>query len=526
VKNCGAVTAPHSLASEAGLEVLREGGTAAEAAVTMAAVLAVVYPHMNSIGGDSFWLLAEPGSTPIGVDACGRTADAADFELFNAAGCSSMPVRGALAATTVAGTVSGWERVLHLSGSRLPLGRLLEPAIGLADTGFPVPQSLHKACFDRRAELESVPGFAGAFLPGGEPLEAGARLRQPTLATTLRQLVAGGLDGAYRGELARELAAGLAAAGSPLTLKDLQAHRATCVAPLSVSVRAGQLFNLPAPTQGFASLLILALYDRLASAHATADSFEHIHGLVEATKRAFLIRNAEIADPERMQLDLQALLDDGRRLEALAAQIDRARASPWPAAPIDGDTVWFGALDRAGRMVSAIQSIYFEFGSGVVLPQTGVLWQNRGTSFRLARDGWNCIQPRRKPFHTLNPAMAHLGDGRRMIYGTMGGDGQPQTQAAVFTRYANFGWDLQQSISAPRWLLGGTWGTSSATLKLEQRFDPRLIEQLRQAGHGVELLKPFTSTMGHAGAVVAWPDGRADAASDPRSDGAALVLSE
>jgi gamma-glutamyltranspeptidase/glutathione hydrolase len=518
----GAVTAPHALASEAGLEVLREGGSAADAAVAIAATLAVVYPHMNSIGGDSFWLLYEPGAEPVGVDACGRAAMAADVGLYRRAGLKSIPWRGPLAANTVAGTVSGWERVLQLGGSGMALARLLEPAIAHAEIGSPVPQSLHDLAAGKRGELESVGGFASVFLPDGDPPPAGAVLRQPALAATFRRIAADGADGFYRGALARSLAADLQACGSPVALEDLEAHRATVALPLTKAIGAGRLYNMPPPTQGLASLLILDLYDRLPP--AAGESFAHIHGLVEATKRAFMLRDRYVGDPELMTVDAQDILDGEALLDFLADGIDPERAMPWPRLPSAGDTVWFGAIDGEGRAVSAIQSIYFEFGSGVVLPETGVLWQNRGSSFRLAEDGWNALKPRRKPFHTLNPAMARLSDGRLIVYGTMGGEGQPQTQAAVFSRYALHGQDLQEAITAPRWLLGRTWGEGSTTLKLESRFDPALVEALRRAGHEVEMVEPMTSTMGHAGAIVRHPDGALEAATDPRSDGAALAL--
>jgi oxamate amidohydrolase len=518
----GAVTSPHHLASEAGLEVLGEGGSAADAAVAIAAALAVVYPHMNAIGGDSFWLIAEPGADPVGVDACGRAALAADLDLYRRAGHASIPWRGPLAANTVAGTLSGWEQTLRIGGSGLPLSRLLEPAIAHAENGCPATQSLHDLATAKRAELQGVPGFAETFLPGGAPPEVGAVVRQPALAATLRRIAVEGVESFYRGALAKSLAADLQAIGSPVTLADLEAHRCTPVRPLTTAIGVGRLYNMPPPTQGLASLLILALYDRLPPAEG--ESFAHIHGLVEATKRAFRIRDRHVGDPELMDLDAQDILDDEALLDRLAGEIDPHKALPWPQPPSAGDTVWFGAIDREGRAVSAIQSIYFEFGSGVVLPQTGVLWQNRGASFRLVEDGWNALRPRRKPFHTLNPAMARLNDGRLMAYGTMGGEGQPQTQAAVFTRHALYGEDLQAAITAPRWLLGRTWGEDSTSLKLESRFDPALIEQLRQAGHAVELVEPMTSTMGHAGAIVRHPDGSLEAATDPRSDGAALVL--
>jgi len=181
-----------------------------------------------------------------------------------------------------------------------------------------------------------------------------------------------------------------------------------------------------------------------------------------------------------------------------------------------------GAIDGAGHAVSFIQSTYWEFGSGVVLPETGIVWQNRGVGFSLDEGAVNPLMPGRKPFHTLIPALARLEDGRVMVYGNMGGEGQPQSQAAVFSRHVLFGQGLQEAVTAPRWLLGRTWGEVSMSLKLEDRFDPALVEALRDAGHAVEPVGPFSDLMGHAGAVVRHPDGLLEGASDPRSDGAAL----
>jgi gamma-glutamyltranspeptidase/glutathione hydrolase len=220
-----------------------------------------------------------------------------------------------------------------------------------------------------------------------------------------------------------------------------------------------------------------------------------------------------------MTVDPRDYLTD-ETLDDLASRIDPARALPWPQPSQAGDTVWFGVVDRAGRAVSMIQSVYFEFGSGVVLPETGIGWQNRGASFRVADSGWNAVRPGRKPFHTLNPALARFDDGRVMVYGNMGGEGQPQSQAAVFSRYAMLGHELQAAITAPRWLLGKTWGEASVTLKLEDRFAPELYTALGAAGHDVERVAAFTSMMGHAGAIVRHADGRLEGATDPRSDGA------
>ena len=518
----GMVTAPHHLAAEAGLAVLKDGGNAVEAMVAMAAAVAVVYPHMNSIGGDGFWLISAPGEDVVGIDACGAAARAATPEFYRAHGHEAIPERGPLAALTAAGAVSGWLAALDVSatwGGKLPLARLMEDAVRHGRDGVAVTagqEALTRTKFDG---LKDSPGFVESYLIDGELPCEGMKLTQPRLAATLEHLGRAGLDDFYRGDLAAIIAADLAAVGSPVSAEDLAAHRATRVTPLSVEISAGTLYNMTPPTQGLASLMILALFDRLGVAQG--ESFDHIHGLVEATKRAFLVRDRYVTDPTYMTRDPAEFLDTAF-LDAEVTRIDRARALPWPQPAAPGDTIWMGAVDGEGRAVSFIQSTYWEFGSGVVLPQAGFLWQNRGISFSLDPAAPNPLMPGRKPFHTLNPALARLADGRVMVYGNMGGEGQPQSQSAVFSRHAMFGQGLQEAITAPRWLLGRTWGDVSMSLKLENRFDPALVQALRDAGHEVELVGPFDDLLGHAGAIVHHPDGTLEGASDPRSDGAAM----
>ncbi len=522
----GMVVAPHHLAAQAGLSVLREGGNAIEAMVAAAAVIAVVYPHMNALGGDNFWLVSEAGNAPIGIDACGAAAGLATAEFYAQQGHGqAIRPRGPLAALTVAGAVSGWQAALDLSarwGGRLPLPRLLADAIFHARSGVPVSMSQARATAAKRAELEDVPGFAETFMPGGVAPEAGSLLANARLASALEQLGRAGLDDFYRGDLARSMARDLGAAGSPLTLADFERHRAHLVPPLRVDLRHGQVYGMPPPTQGLASLMILGLFERVAC--DAADGPDYVHGLVEATKRAFLIRDRHVTDPAYMSDDPRDFLTPDM-LDGMARGIDPARAMPWPQPAHPGDTVWLGCIDAYGRAVSFIQSIYWEFGSGLVLPESGIVWQNRGTSFNLDARRQNALTPFRKPFHTIQPAMAFMTDGRIMPYGTMGGEGQPQTQAAIYTRHVVFGQDLQQAIIAPRWLLGRTWGSSATNLRLESRFPPETVASLRERGHEVELVGDFSEVMGHAGALVLHRQGRKagciEGAADPRSDGCA-----
>ncbi len=519
----GMQVAPHHLAAQAGRDVLRDGGNAVEAMVAAAATIAVVYPHMNAIGGDGFWLIHEPGQAPVAIDACGPAAALARRDFY--AGLDAIPARGASAALTVAGTVDGWQRALEVAsawGPALPLPRLLQDAIRHAQDGIVVTSSQSALTRAKLAGLKDAPGFAQTYLVDGEAPAPGHVLRQPALGSTLGQLAERGLDDFYRGELAQRIGAELERLGSPLRSSDLAAYRARLVEPLAVRLRDSTVYNLPPPTQGLSALMILGLFERLGVTEG--EGFAHVHGLVEATKRAFRVRDRVVTDPGRLPADPRSLLQP-EALAALAAGIDPQRALPWPDPASPGDTIWMGAVDRQGRAVSFIQSVYWEFGSGTVLQDSGICWQNRGISFSLDPQALNCLEPGRKPFHTLNPSLALFDDGRVMPYGTMGGEGQPQTQAAVFSRYARFGQSLQQAVTAPRWLLGRTWGDASTTLKLEQRFDPALVQALRDAGHLVELLpEDFSDTMGHAGALVRHPNGVIEGAADPRSDGVVAAV--
>lgn len=515
----GVVAAPHSAAAETGRAVLAEGGNALEAMVAMAASIAAVYPHMNHIGGDGLWLVREPKGRVRAIVAAGFAGAKANAALYH--GHDTIPARGPLAALTVPGALAGWGVALEMAkahGGKLPLDILLGAAIRQAG-GYVVSRSQARLTAEKFAEVKDAPGFSAAFLVEGKPPEAGKTLKQTALAGTLEQLVHAGLDDFYRGDVGREIAADLERIGSPVTREDLVRYRATLTEPLSVKLSVGTLYNSPPPTQGLASLLILVLFERLCV--EKAETFEHVHGIVEATKRAFRVRDRVVTDPARLPHSLDRYFDP-KFLDAEAAKIDRRKAAPWPARPSEGDTIWMGAADSSGLVVSYIQSLYWEFGSACVLPRTGVLMQNRGASFSLDPTALNALAPGRLPFHTLNPAIAVLGDGRVIGYGTMGGDGQPQTQAMVFTRHVAYGLPLEKVMDAPRWLLGRTWGSTVTNLRLESRFDGNLIDRLLSAGHDVEVLaEPYSDLVGHAGMVVLHPDGMLEGAHDPRADGGA-----
>ncbi len=514
-----AFTAPHYAASQVGQSILEKGGTAIEAMVAAAASIAVEYPHMNGLGGDGFWLISEPGKAPIAIDACGVAAANANLDFFD--GQDAIPSRGGKAAVTMAGAVKGWQKALEISHewqAGLPLSALLDTAISQAEWGIEVTQSLSDASFKTFDDLANDPNF-DQFLIKGKALKKGKIIKLTQLADTLKQLTERGLEDFYTGEIAEKLAADLRAAGSPITLQDFHDYRAEIVTPLSVETSKGKLFNLPAPTQGVASLLILALYDKVYQ-QGKSDA-DMVHLLIECTKQAFIARNQYVTDPSRLTVDLQSLLNE-ENLAEMASKIDLDNALPWPHEAKHGDTIWMGACDSEGRMVSYIQSLYWEFGSGIVSPSTGIVWNNRGTSFTLKPGDLQQLAPGMKPFHTLNPAYAELNDGRRISYGTMGGEGQPQTQAAIFSRHFYHGQPLDKSVALGRWLLGRTWGDQSHNLKVEQDLADYVGEELVSRGHDMVIVDACTELMGHAGAIVLDTDGVTDAATDPRSDGKAF----
>ena len=520
----GATAAPHQLAADAGRDILIEGGNAIEATVAMAAVIAVVYPHMNGIGGDGFWLIGEPRratateSNVRYIEACGFAGTKATLRSYHDKGYDRMPSRGPDAACTVPGAVDGWRAALELSaarGGRVPLGRLLEPAVRFARDGYPVSRS--EALYEpmELAGLRAAPSFLDAYTADGKVPAAGDTRRAGALSATLERLAHVGLQDFYRGDVARELAADLERIDAPVTREDFRRYEAKWRKPLSLRLPGCTVFNAPPPTQGLAALVILGVFARLGVKRG--ESFEHIHALIEASKRALAIRDRVCTDFDHLLADPADYLSPGY-LDALAAGIDMRRASAPTLPPSDGGTVWMGAIDGDGLAVSYIQSIYWDYGSGCVLPRTGVLMQNRGLSFSLDPQALNALRPGRRPFHTLNPPLALHDDGRVMPYGAMGGDGQPQFQAQVFSRLG-FGMGLADAIDAPRFIVGRTWGDTTQRLRLEGRFDSDVIAVLERAGHEIVVDAPYSDRLGHAGALIRYPKGRIEAAHDPRSDG-------
>jgi gamma-glutamyltranspeptidase len=522
------VCTPHRLASEAGLAMLRGGGNALDAAVAAAATVAVVYPHMNGLGGDSFWLIYDAAHGRLrGLAAAGRAASRVNPDWYRARFGTTIPPRGGAAALTVPGTVAGWWDAHRLSqgdlGSPIRWPTLLEHAIAHAREGSPVSAG------QRRVTAQAAALFDGAvadevkrsFWPIFHPRRLDAeRFTQLDLADTLESLAAGGTEEFYRGNLGRRIAAGAEAVGSPLRSDDFAEHRAEWVEPLRIRYRDGEATSLPPPTQGFAALAILGLLDGFDLREASeADS---VHLIVEATKLAFEDRDRYLADPAAVPVPVERCLDPAR-LARRRARISPDQTLPLDGSVADGDTIAIVTADERGNTVCVIQSLYHEFGAAVVAGNTGVLLQNRGAFFSLDPAHPNCLAPRKRTAHTLVPSMYLVGGRPRFVYGTMGGEGQPQTQAALVTRLVDHGLGPQAAVEAPRWLLGRTWGEASKALRLESRFDEDVTDSLRRRGHDVKVAEPWSDLMGHAQVIAIGDDGLRGG-SDPRADGAALGI--
>jgi oxamate amidohydrolase len=530
------ITTPHYLASQAGMKVLQEGGNAIEAAIAAASTIGVVYPHMNGVGGDNFWLIYNAHEKElVALNSSGRSGEHATIEFYKNKRLEKIPSRGALAANTVPGAAAGWEKTYDYSKEKMKgsiaWDELLQAAIQYAKEGFPVtPSQEHWTNVNldetdsQFRHLQRFSEFKRIFTkPSGLSYRAGEIIKQKDLALTLEGMAKEGSCLFYKGELAKKIVADLRENGGLLNDNDFVSHTSDWVNPISVDYRGYSVYNLPPNTQGFASLSILNILNQFDVPSIEEGSADYYHLLIEATKLAFADRDTYLTDPDFSYIPLDKLLSTKRGME-LADKINftqsinlRKKLDP------KGDTVWLGVVDQYGNSVSLIQSIYHEFGSGFIPKGTGIVLQNRGSFFSLDSSHVNCLQPKKRTFHTLNPAMLFRGDQPYLVYGTMGGEGQPQTQAALVTRILDYHIPVQAAIEAPRWLYGRTWGAESNSVKMEGRIPQAIIRDLQEKGQDVEIQEDFTDVMGHAGAIKIDQDsGIKYGGADPRGDGAAL----
>lgn len=532
----GMIATSHYLASAAGLKILRHGGSAADSAIAANAVLCVAYPHMAGLGGDGFWLIHGPGSERVqALNASGPSAKMASIDYYWEEGYDNeIPSRGPLAALTVPGAVDGWRKA-HEKYGKLDWEELFEDAIYYAQNGLAVSRSLADWSVQDVPVFKEHPAAANLYMNNDKPLREGEILVQKNLGKSLQVIAENGArKGFYEGEIAEIICNDLAQKGSPLRQEDFAAYQAEWTDPISATYRGYTAFEFPPNTQGFAALEILNLIEGFDVTRWGDGSADYYHHMAEAVKLAFADRDAWLADPAFREIPLEKLLSkeyaDERRNKIdteTSMQMDEVepgipRKNAISQNDGGGDTCYLCAVDADGLRVSVIQSIFHDFGSAELGGETGILLQNRGSAFKLDDEHPNCLEPGKRPFHTLIPAML-LKDGQPwLIYGTMGGEGQPQTHAALVTRLIDFGYDVQQAIEAPRWLMGRTWGAKTQDLSLEGRIPDEVVRELVRRGQPVKMLEGWNDNMGHAQAIRVHENGYYEGGADPRGDGLAL----
>ncbi|MGA2954734.1 MAG: gamma-glutamyltransferase [Thermodesulfobacteriota bacterium] len=518
----GLVASPHYLASQAGVDILKRGGTAVDAAIATNAVLNVVYPHMCGIGGDAFWLIYDASKKDLAfLNASGRSPYAASIEYFQKAGMKSIPVRGLLA-VTVPGAVDGWFQA-HGRYGKLPIPSILEPAIGYARNGYPIGHILSFKIHEAVSELSRFPTSKNLFLSGGKTPRPGDVLTNPGLAGSLEKIAREGRDVFYRGEIARAIVKFSQENGGLLSEKDFQDTQSTWGDPISTQYRGYTVFETAPNSQGLTALLILNLLEGYDLSSLGFQSPDHLHLTVEAKKVAFADRNHYISDPDMVKIPVAELLSKGYAAKRRSLiRMDRAMDSAAVAPGNPGrDTIYLCVVDEMGNAVSLIQSLFHSFGSAVVAGETGIVLQNRGAYFSLNPGHVNCLKPHKRTFHTLMASMTFRDGKPFMVFGTSGADGQPQTHAQVMTAVFDFGLDIQSALEAPRWVAGRELPENA--LAVESRLPVATVEELRKRGHEIQMAESWAQTMGSAHGIIIHPEnGLRMGGADPRSDGAAI----
>jgi gamma-glutamyltranspeptidase/glutathione hydrolase len=504
----GMVATSHPLAAEAGIEMLEAGGTAADAAVAAAAVLTVVDPRSTSIGGDAFGLVWPAGAAaPVALAGAGPSAATLSVEAIRAAGFEQMPKIGPWT-VTVPGSVSAWERLLERFG-RLGLERVLQPAIRLAEGGFAVAPIIAGEWGDAQQRLTADETAARLFLPGGRAPNAGDRLANPELGGVLRTLARDGASAFYEGDLAERIGAAVDAAGGPLRAGDLAAWKgAQWVDPISRRYRDVDVYELPPPGQGIVVLEALGIFAGVEC----ADLLDEEHAAIESLKIAFADAAAHVADPDVVAVPTERLLGEAH-LAAGRARIDMGSAHGSVAGRAT-DTIYVAVVDGEGTGCSFIQSLYEGFGSGIAVPGTGMLLQNRGTNFVLDDGHPNQAAGGKRPYHTIIPAILGDAGGFLGCLGVVGGFMQPQGQMQILRHVLDHGMGLQEAVDAPR-----VRYLRDRRIGVEDGYRPDLAEGLARRGHELEPLGRFAG--GGAQAILA-RDGVLTGASDKRKDGRAL----
>ena len=521
----GLVSSPHYLASQAGVDILKKGGTAVDAAIATNAVLNVTYPNMCGIGGDAFWLIYDAARKETEcLNASGRSPYAADIGFFKGAGMASIPLRGLLP-VTVPGAVDGWFEA-HRRYGNLPMASILKAAIDYARDGYPVTHKLSYRIKEAAADLRRYPSSRNLFLPHDQNPRPGEVLTNGGLAASFEKIAREGRDVFYKGEIAREIVRFSEENGGLLSLRDFHDHQSNWGAAVSTTYRDYTVLETAPNSQGLSALMILNLLEGTPLASLGFQSPDYLHWLVEAKKVAFADRARYITDPDTTPIPVQELLskDYAMKRRALVRSDQAAEVSAILPGSFGGDTIYLGVVDEAGNAVSLIQSLYFSFGSAATAGETGILLQNRGAYFSLDPQHANVLEPHKRTFHTLMASLTFRGGKLFMVFGTSGADGQPQTHVQVMTHVFDFRLDIQAAIEAPRWLSGRYLiHQPDGLLTMEGRFPASAIAGLRKRGHQIQVVENWSPVMGNASGILIDPDnGLRLGGADPRSDGAAI----
>lgn len=522
----GAVASPHYLATQVGQEIIKKGGHAVDAAIAINTVLCVVYPHMSGLGGDMFSLVWDSKEKEvISINGSGRSGSQVTKEKYK--DYKTIPERGPLAANTVPGTVDGWWQ-LHKKYGRLKWEELFKDAIKYAEDGCAVTEKLSGYINDKKDILKTFEETAKIFLPKGEHLKPGEILKQPDLAWVLKTIAKEGASGFYEGKVAEKMIFSLREEGGILNKDDLKNHQTSIEKPLMIDYKGYQVYEAKPNTQGVAALMMMNILKNHDMEKIGDNTSSYYHLMAEAAKISFHYRDKWVTDSSSIEIPTDQLLSEehARTMnENIKSDFvfDLNKLESLPEIKSSQDTVYLCAIDSEGNAVSLIQSIYHEFGSAFMPKGCGFLLQNRGSFFSLDKDHPNSLEPNKRTFHTIIPSMVTKNDRPFMIFGTMGGEGQPQTQCAILTRVVDFGYNIQQAIEAPRWLYGRMWGDASTSFKLEARIPGSIRRILNEKGHIVEIEENYSQTMGHAqGIIIDQETGFYSAGADPRGDGLAL----
>jgi gamma-glutamyltranspeptidase len=542
----GMVACAHYLATQAGLQILTQGGNAIDAAIAANVAMTVVYPSTCSAGGDVFTLIWNEKSRKLyALNGSGRAPQGMTPELFAAQGYKEIPERGPLT-ITVPGAVDGWFEALERFGT-LPAESVFGRAIAFAEEGVPITSKLSGWLNQAAAPvLKRWESSAGVYLPDNRIPKTGDVFRQPNLAKTYRMLAKEGRDAFYKGPIAREITDYVKRSGGVLDIEDMQDHHSDWVEPISTNYRGYDVFEFSPNSQGLTALEMLNIIEGYNLKSMGYQTPEYLHIMLEAKKLAFADRDQYISDPDFVDVPVERLIS--KEYAGLQrARIDLQKAMPSVAAGLEneGDTMYLCVADGEGNVVSLIQSLYFGFGSGVVGGDTGVMMQNRGSYFSLDPRHVNYLQPGKRTMHTLMPAMI-LRDGTPfMAVGTMGGDAQPQIHVQLLSSILDFGFNVQQAIDAPRWRSGrmrinplsgkrdiipgqrevdGYLERNMVeVVMMESRFPEGVPYLLDVLGHRTNIVGPWDDGMGHAQAIQINSSGHYfEGAADPRCDGLAL----